>query len=222
MKFKAVLVLRFASLATVAVLLGLLATNRVHADMLGPIYDPFSNSNLYVVPLGSWTQDEAAAQALGGNLITIQSAAENQFVVDNVLQDFSGSGGPDLSSVPLWIGLYDPTGAAQDDGSGSQHAANFVWVDGSASAYRNWYSGSAEPNDSSPGEYYATINWHVAAGVGPSASGAWNDTPNDGTSFGPVGLYYGIAAVPTPEPSTLVMFVIGAAALLASGLRNRR
>jgi formylglycine-generating enzyme len=31
-----------------------------------------------------------------------------------------------------------------------------------------------------------------------------------------------VAGILTPEPSTLVMFVIGAAALLASGLRNRR
>src|SRR5580698_10043775 len=73
------------------------------ATIEGPIYDPYSNANLYVVQLGSWTQSESAAQGLGGNLITIHSAAENKFVVNNVLLDLSGSGGPNLSQLPLWI-----------------------------------------------------------------------------------------------------------------------
>ncbi len=101
----------------------------------GPVYDPASNTDLYVVSKGTWAQTETEATQLGGNLTTIHSAAENSFIVSNVLQDFTGVGGPNLYDAPLWIGLYDPTGIAggADGGSGasSQHAANFVWVDGS-------------------------------------------------------------------------------------------
>jgi hypothetical protein len=190
----------------------------------GPFLDPYSGMNLYVLPLGTWTQSESAAQQLGGNLMTISSSAENQFVVNNVLQDFTGSGGPSLSDLPLWIGLYDPTGAAHDDGpggAGSQHAANFLWVDGSSSAYRNWNSSTNEPTDSSPGEYYSTINWHTAQGTS-GVVGTWNDTPLAGTtgyggnSNGP---YYGIAAVPVPEPSALAL--LGLIGVAGFGWRRR-
>ena len=178
-------------------------SQNVYLSSPGPIFDPYSDAYLYVVSLGNWNQAEASAQSLGGNLITIHSLAENQFVVDNVLQDFSSSGGPNLSNLPLWIGLYDPTGAVNDDG-GSQHAQNFVWVDGSNSSYRNWNTDTSEPNDANPGEYYAAINWQFAGGLAPSSMGTWNDTPLAGTlgyTGNTDGPYYGIAAVPVPEPS---------------------
>ena len=156
-----------------------------------PIYDPVSNENLYVVTQGTWTAAEAAAQALGGNLITIHSAAENTFIVNNVLQDFTSSGGPNLSDLPLWIGLFDPN---VGDGSGAAHAADFQWVDGSNSTFRNWNTG--EPDNSSPGEYDTAINWQYSEG---GSLGTWNDTPAAGTSgYGgnTNGPYYGIVAVP--------------------------
>jgi Lectin C-type domain len=190
-------------------LFALLTANVANAGsvVLGPIYDPYGNENLYVVSRESWTQAESDAQALGGNLITIHSANENQFIVNDVLQNFTSSGGPNLSHVPLWIGLYDPdTG----DGSDGQHAADFRWIDGSPSTYRNWAPG--EPNNTSPGEYYGTINWHLAAGSG--VPGSWNDTPVGGTqglgSGNANGPYYGIIAVSVvPEPSSFTLFVVG-------------
>jgi hypothetical protein len=114
--------------------------------------------------------------------MTIQSAAENQFVVDNVLRDFSSAGGPNLSNLPLWIGLYDPAGAAHDDGpggAGSQHEANFLWADGSTLAYRNWNVNTGEPTDSNNNEYYTAINWHYAGDA--TAIGTWNDAPLNGS-----------------------------------------
>jgi hypothetical protein len=195
--------------------LSLLAANLAQAATIveGPIFDPYADSDLYVLSPSSWSVDEAAAQSLGGNLVTINSAAENTFVVDDVLQDFSSSGGPNLSDLPLWIGLYDPEGAVSDDGPGgpnSQHAANFEWVNGSGSTYRYWNSG--EPNDETPGEYYTVIDWNVSRGDGPATLGTWNDTPDAGTTgFGgnTDGPYYGIAEVSVPEPSTLALLAAG-------------
>ena len=188
----------------------------------GPIYDSYSNANLYVVSSGNWNDAESKAVALGGHLVTIHSAAENQFIVDNVLLNFTGTSGPDLSNVPLWIGLYDPTGAGSSDGSGPGHAANFVWVDGSTSTYRNWHSG--EPNNANNTEYYTAINWQHAVSSSDTV-GTWNDTPLGGSSgYGgnSNGTYYGIAAVPVPEPSSFALLGLGIAgfALRAYGRRK--
>ena len=187
----------------------------------GPIYDSISNVNLYVVSSGSWNQAESQAVALGGHLVTIHSAAENQFIVNNVLVNFAGSGGPNLSDVPLWIGLYDPTGAGSNDGSSSGHAANFVWADGSTSTYRNWNSG--EPNNAGGTEYYAAINWHYSVSSSETV-GTWNDTPLGGSSgYGgnSNGTYYGIAAVPVPEPSSFALLGLGIAGFALQAYRRR-
>ena len=183
--------------------LALMAGGANGGPVEGPIYDPVGHVNLYVVPIATWTQAEAEARALGGHLVTIGSAAENEFIVKNVLLDLSASGGPNLSKLPLWIGLHDPAGAKQDDGAGgvnSTHAANFCWVDGSTATYRNWNVPTGEPNNDHThenGEYCTVMNWHRAEGsAGP---GTWNDEGNTGSrgfrgqTDGP---YYGIAAVP--------------------------
>lgn len=191
----------------------------------GPVYDPASNTDLYVVSKGTWAQTETEATQLGGNLTTIHSATENSFIVSNVLQDFTGVGGPNLYDAPLWIGLYDPTGIAggADGGSGasSQHAANFVWVDGSTAVYRNW--AGLDPNNNGGVEFYGTINWSAAGGYG--TFGDWTDNPLAGVQgWSPAadGPYYGLVAVPTPEPSAIVLFGIAAASLLAYGWRRLR
>jgi hypothetical protein len=183
--------------------LGLMAGGAHGGPVEGPIYDPIGQVNLYVVPIANATQAEAEARTLGGHLVTIGSAAENEFIVKNVLLDLSASGGPNLSELPLWIGLYDPAGEKQDDGPGgidSTHAANFRWMDGSTATYRNWNVPTGEPNDDHThenGEYNTVINWHRAEGsAGP---GTWNDEGDTGSrgfrghTDGP---YYGIAAVP--------------------------
>ena len=212
---------RIGLLASVAA--GLFSVSVANAAVVGPIADPYGNDNLYVVSPGTWTADEAAAKAMGGNLVTIHSAAEDSFIVSNILKDFTSSGGPNLSNVPAWIGYYDSAGAVSDDGPGgpgTRHAADFVWADGETPGYTNW--ASIEPNDGVTGEYYAAINWYFAAGGGRPA-GDWDDTPNAGTrgSAGNTdGPYYGIVAVAVPEPSTL--FISTVALMMTCGRRRSR
>ena len=184
----------------------------------GPIYDSISNVNLYVVSGGSWSQAESQAVALGGHLATIHSAAENTFIVNNILVNFSGTGGPNLSDVPLWIGYHD---THANDGSGAGHAANFVWADGSTSTYTNWNSG--EPNNANNTEYYAAINWHYSVSTSYT-KGTWNDAPLAGsTGYGgnSNGGYYGIAAVPVPEPSSFALLGLGVLGAAIRGIRRR-
>ncbi|MEZ6060089.1 MAG: right-handed parallel beta-helix repeat-containing protein [Planctomycetaceae bacterium] len=79
------------------------------------------NGHFYVVsPKRTWLEAEAAAALLGTHLASVQDAAENQFLVDQVL------------AVPSWIGLSD------------HETADFEWSSGEAVTFTNW--GATEPN----------------------------------------------------------------------------
>ncbi len=91
-------------------------------------------SNSYILSkTGSWGQAQAEAVGMGGNLVTINDAAENQFLVDI----FGGSEG-------LWIGLTDEA-----------TEGTFSWASGEAVTYTEW-----APNEPSGGNQdYGWINY---------------------------------------------------------------
>ena len=99
----------------------------------------------------SWTDAQAEAASLGGNLVVINDGAEQAWLNQT------------FGSDRLWIGLTD----AATEG-------NFQWANGEASSYRNWAAG--EPNNYqfngslTAGEDYTLMNWNDA--------GQWNDMPN--------------------------------------------
>jgi|GEM_PF-4135810 len=110
----------------------------------------YNGSTYYLVPSITWTGAQAAAQALGGNLVTINDQAEQ----DWLLKTFKGS-------KNYWIGLTDKDSEAGTDGS------KFQWVSGEKSTYRNFKVG--EPNDAKEVEDYAEM-W--------GSDGKWNDVPD--------------------------------------------
>jgi hypothetical protein len=162
----------------------------------------------------SWISDEAEAHALGTNLITVGTAAQNSTLLSDVAQNFSGSvSGLNLSVVPLWLGLndeaHDPLEGGTDD-MGTAHAGDFSWADGSNSAYRNWTAG--EPNDNGSGEYYTALDWRYAQTTS-NPYGTWDDVPDSGTTgdggnTGNSAGYYGVAAVPVPEPASILIVAV--------------
>jgi hypothetical protein len=186
----------------------------------GPITNPANGHQYEIIGAGpggtpmNWTTAEADAELLGGHLTTINDAAENAWIVSNLLVNVSG--GTNFSDIPLWIGLSDPD---IGDGSGAAHAADFAWADGDPSAYRNWNTGTGEPNNDGS-EYYAAINWHFAQNSG-NPVGTWNDVPLNGSvGFGgnTDGPYFGIVEI-VPEPASLGLLGVGAAILMG---RRRR
>ncbi|MCK9441150.1 MAG: hypothetical protein M0Q13_06995 [Methanothrix sp.] len=93
-----------------------------------------------LVPGGiTWNDANTRANAAGGHLATITSAAENQFVYNLVaeyddywLGDNHGNGaGP-------WLGGYQPAGSLEP-------AGGWAWVTGEPFSYTNWHTG--EPNN---------------------------------------------------------------------------
>ncbi|WP_265586168.1 lectin-like protein, partial [Cuspidothrix issatschenkoi] len=88
---------------------------------------------------GTWQQAQAEALRLGGNLVTINSQAEQDWLIST----FGGT-------ERLWIGLTDEVREGQ-----------FQWASGETSTYTNWYPG--QPDNGGPtGENYVVINYDSA------------------------------------------------------------
>lgn len=122
-------------------------------DYGGHLYD------VGYVPNGiSWEAAQAAAVVSGGNLVTISSAEENDFVYSLISNrpelwfiDGAGNGqGP-------FIGLYQPN-----------NVGDFVWVSGEPVTYTNWAPG--EPNNNLNGESVAQF-----FAQGTLIGNHWND-----------------------------------------------
>ena len=145
--------------ALVAQFFALLAATGAGAAVLsGPIANPANGHLYYLLDQASWTDSEAQAIALGGHLVTINDATENQWVFDTFTPLVSTS----IPDCPcLWIGYND----VATEGS-------FVWVSGETPAHTNWNSG--EPNNNGPENY--------AHRYGPTNErpGIWNDLTNAG------------------------------------------
>lgn len=80
----------------------------------------------------TWTAARAAAEAAGGYLATLTSAAENAFAVS-------------LINGPTWIGGFQPAGSPEP-------AGNWQWVTGEPFTYTHWHPD--EPNEYVPHEDY--------------------------------------------------------------------
>ncbi|MGE0479594.1 MAG: C-type lectin domain-containing protein [Phycisphaerae bacterium] len=112
----------------------------------GPLNRPGSDHQYYLLAASSWSAAEAAAVALGGHLVTINDADENEWV----RAELANFGGVDRR---VWIGFND----VAEEG-------NFVWTSGEPVTYTNWNGG--EPNDSGGVEDATELF---------GSNGAWND-----------------------------------------------
>jgi hypothetical protein len=118
------------------------------------------NSIYRIVDGPNWTQAETNAVAIGGHLVTIESAGENSFLTNS----FAGISTGSVDGLALYIGYTDRV---------SERI--WQWVSGSTSTYQNWAVG--EPNSggnptSGTGEDYAVI-YPTANKYG--VPGVWND-----------------------------------------------
>ena len=88
-------------------------------------YWSYGDHRYLVTDSMTWSQAQALAVSLGGNLVTINDAAEQQWV-DNTFDQFGN----------FWLGLTDEASEG-----------TWVWASGEAVTYTNWNSG--EPNTTS-------------------------------------------------------------------------
>jgi hypothetical protein len=159
--------------------------------------DPVTGYKYQLLSQADWTDSEAAAVALGGQLPTIANQEQQNFVFNS----FGAYGG---TQRILWTGLYDPT---QDSQGG--HANNFVWVSGAPITYTDWDAG--EPNNAG-GEYWVAMYYPNF-----NTPGSWNDWSN--RTADPVGIQFDgvVQFAPVPEPASALL----AGPLLMLGLKRR-
>ena len=121
--------------------------------LAGPFLNPANQHNYFLLDTGAWSEAEERANSLGGHLATIDNAAENTWVLNNVSR-FDGN-----TTRICFIGFNDQL-----------VEGTFQWVDHGTSAYTNWDAG--EPNNSGGVEHFAEM----------LASGKWRDNDNTGTT----------------------------------------
>ncbi|AFZ24645.1 Lectin C-type domain protein [Cylindrospermum stagnale PCC 7417] len=99
------------------------------------ITNPSNGHEYFLTTADSWTGAQSQAVVAGGNLVTINDAAENNWLINTF-------GGVDR----FWIGFTD---VAQE--------GTFKWINGQPVTYTNWATG--EPNNFSGSENFTIINW---------------------------------------------------------------
>jgi hypothetical protein len=104
----------------------------------------------------TWTEAQAEAKNLGGNLVTINDQAEQEWLVKTF-----GIGN-------LWIGYTD-----------EQTENSFKWVDGSTSNYTNWES-SGQPDNYQGIEDYVHLHKDFNGGWNDLANSYDGYTPMQG------------------------------------------
>ena len=206
-------------------LLGFLLLAATRAQAIVPSLNPVDTSVVWTTASGgnghtyeltlardTWTNSEQAAQALGGHLVSINSQAEQDFLISTFLAD-----GMSTSTVPLWIGLTDQPN--------HDSLSYNTWTTGETVTFRNFNPN--EPNNQQADEDYVAMNWHYSFGSS-STKGTWNDLPNGGstvsfndTNARALGPYYGIVEI-VPEPGTVGTLALGTVMMGALILRRKR
>ena len=97
----------------------------------------------------TWVQARNLAASLGGHLVIVNDAAENQFLSDNYVKP---------APANTWIGLNDR----------EAHGV-FGWPDGSPVTYLNWLPGGP---DNAGGNEHCAAFWPLGANLA-----GWNDAP---------------------------------------------
>ena len=107
------------------------------------------NGNEYQLtsPELTWEQAQAEAEALGGNLVTVNDIIEQSWLIETF-----------GNRETFWLGLSDRNTEGE-----------FVWENGERVTYTNWRSG--EPDDYLGREDYAVINWNSDTGQWSDAEG---------------------------------------------------
>ncbi|ELS00659.1 putative calcium-binding protein [Xenococcus sp. PCC 7305] len=104
----------------------------------------YGHSSYILSQAGTWEEAQAEAQSYGGNLVTINDAGEEQWLVDNFGFDQNGN----FVNEAFWIGLTDQETEGQ-----------WQWTNGEAMTYNNQSSYSHIANN----EDYGVINLYEVA-----------------------------------------------------------
>ncbi|MEM9271488.1 MAG: NF038122 family metalloprotease [Cyanobacteria bacterium P01_F01_bin.143] len=109
------------------------------SNITSPLIDnafQYGYSTYFLSQAGTWQEAQAEAQSYGGNLVTINDAAENIWLQNTFNTDES-----------FWIGFSD-----------SEQEGVWKWASGQSNTYTNWFH--SEPNNSGNSQNYAVLNYY--------------------------------------------------------------
>ncbi|MEM8637664.1 MAG: S8 family serine peptidase [Cyanobacteria bacterium P01_G01_bin.54] len=145
----------------------------------GPFVYEYGGKQYLLSQPDSWHGAQSQAEALGGNLVSINDQAENDWLVETfgVFPD-------------KWIGFTDSSIYGATEG-------NYQWINGEDSAYTNWHSDAPnnDTNNSEGSEDFTHLGYHL--------TGQWNDLPSN---FG--NGYHGIIEIDPSELSKPIVNVM--------------
>ena len=150
----------------------------------------YNGSTYLLTGFGTWKQAQAEAESLGGNLVTINTAAEQNWLVSTFGR-----------TEQLWIGLTDEVTEGQ-----------FKWASNETSTYTNWFRGTNPPqpdNGGPQGEDYVVMNF--------GAAGQWNDYP-DPNILVPRTAFRGIIEITSSTPT--ITLAVSPSSVLEDGTTN--
>jgi len=163
----------------------------------------FSGHTYKLLDASSWQAAQTEAQSLGGNLVTVNNAAENDFIL-TAFQSTALAHSPATGKVNLWLGITD------QDVEGT-----WKWISGLTSSFTDWFED--QPQHGFNDEDFGGIRLR-----GSNANvlvGHWIDIVSDSRlgdrSFGVVEIASGsVENPPAPEPASIVLAAMGGAAVL--------
>ena len=136
-------------------------------DVLQTVVNPGNNHTYHLLSPSSWSDAASVARSLGGFLVTVDDAEEDQWLFDTFATDND-------TTRHIWIGLSD-----------HQNEGDFRWHDGTPFTYRNW--GEGQPGDGDDEDYI-----HITGtNMGIIEPATWNDLEDDPQYF-PV---YGVVEI---------------------------
>ena len=151
----------------------------------------------------SWSDAQANAEAAGGDLASIHSQCEQDFIESILDIQATITGG-------YWIGFNDEA-----------EEANWIWTSSEPTTYTNWCTG--EPNGSR-GENCAHVLWTVTPSeVNYYRRGLWNDMREQGRSDSDPDTDInrgGYIVEIVPEPTTLGLLAICGLGLMRTKRRR--
>jgi subtilisin-like proprotein convertase family protein len=165
-------------------------TNTATADtnlaiVQGPVVNPATGHYYYLLASTNWINSQMWATELGGNLVTLETANEGQWVYDT----FTMYG---TTNRDLWTGLR-------------KNGTNFMWASGSTNVpYTNWAPG--EPGSACPTDVFAAI-------LGPTNAypGLWSLEGNnrETCAAAPTNPIYGVVEVPVIPTNGVQFWISG-------------
>ena len=136
-------------------------------EVLQTTVNPGNNHTYHLLSASSWSDAASVARSLGGFLVTVDDAEEDQWLFDTFAVDNG-------TTRHLWIGLSD-----------HKNEGDFRWHDGTPFTYRNW--GDGQPGDGDDEDYVHITGTNMGS-IDPAS---WNDLEDDPQYF-PV---YGVVEI---------------------------